>query len=155
MLDELGDLIRHLGRAGNADRIDRMAEWIVSETLLDETDRAADAAHEQVLRVRAHLDEHYAEPIDLRRIARRFGFSFTTFRRQWERHIDTSPARYVQELRMKQACRMLCETSLPIADIALTLGYGDPLYFSKAFRRYAGTAAREYRRRYALSSTVG
>jgi AraC-like DNA-binding protein len=154
MLDELGGLIRDLGRAGNADRVDRMAEWIVSETLLDETERGSDAAHEQVLRVRAHLDEHYAEPVDFRRVARKFGFSFTTFRRHWERHMDKSPARYVKELRMKHACRMLCETSLPIADVAAQLGYDDPLYFSKAFRKYAGTAAREYRRRYALSSAV-
>jgi AraC family transcriptional regulator of arabinose operon len=47
---------------------------------------------------------------------------------------------------------MLCETDLPIADVAAEVGYGDPLYFSKAFRRHSSTTARDYRRRYALGA---
>ena len=138
LLDELAELTRHLDVLGNADRIDRLAERIISETLLDAEEVVVDAAHRSLLELKGYVEEHYLEELDFDGVARKFGFSPSTFRRVWLKHMPESPVRFVNNLRMKQACRLLCETDLPIMEIAESLGYGDPLIsprISQAHRR--------------------
>ena len=106
-----------------------------------------------MLELKGYVEEHYLEELDFDGVARKFGFSPSTFRRVWLEHMPESPVRFVNNLRMKQACRLLCETDLPIMEIAESLGYGDPLYFSKKFHKHTGETARDYRRRY-LSLTA-
>jgi AraC family transcriptional activator of pobA len=46
---------------------------------------------------------------------------------------------------MTEAMRLLRFTDLTVGQVAHQLGYGDPLYFSRAFKRYAGRAPQAYR----------
>ncbi|HEV8245819.1 MAG TPA: AraC family transcriptional regulator [Polyangiaceae bacterium] len=149
MVGQLDRLAAGIETPGAPDRIERLSEWIVSETLLDNPEDGG-VVPLRLLEIRRYFEEHYARSIDLRRTAEHFGFSFTTFRRHWARHMQQSPARFLNELRVKRACRMLCETALPVAEIARKLGFDDALYFSKVFRRHTRTTARDYRRRYTM-----
>lgn len=56
------------------------------------------------------------------------------------------PHRYVQEAKLSLARRLLRESNLPITEIADALGYDDPLYFSRLFRREVGLSPRDYRK---------
>jgi AraC-like DNA-binding protein len=150
MLRELSELAFGLDRPGALDRLDRLALSIVSETLLYDDEPSVDETDRQLQRVRAHFETHYGEPIDYAAVAKKFGLSFTTFRRHWARQMQKSPARFVHGVRMKHACRLLCETELPIADIARRVGFDDPLYLSKLFRREMDTTARAYRQKYGM-----
>ena len=60
------------------------------------------------------------------------------------------PARYVMNLRMREACRLLVETDKTVAEIADILSFEDPLYFSRRFSKMMGTPASDYRRRHAV-----
>lgn len=57
------------------------------------------------------------------------------------------PHRYIQEAKLSFARRLLRESDLTVTEIAAALGYDDPLYFSRLFRREIGTSPREYRKR--------
>jgi AraC family transcriptional activator of pobA len=46
---------------------------------------------------------------------------------------------------MTEAMRLLRFTGLTVGEVAHAVGYGDPLYFSRAFKRYAGRAPQAYR----------
>jgi AraC family transcriptional activator of pobA len=46
---------------------------------------------------------------------------------------------------MREACRMLAYTRQPVAQIGYGLGFDDPSYFSRAFRRAMGVAPAAYR----------
>ncbi len=148
-LEDMVELVASIEQVGNVDRLDRLCEWLVAETLLDEKEVGQDRMHRKVLAIRDWLEAHCSDELDLRRVAQRHGLSFTTFRRYWAQYFSESPARFVNAERMKRACRLLCETDLPIADIARQLGFDDPLYFSKKFHRHSGETARDYRRKYA------
>ncbi len=95
--------------------------------------------HIRVLRwVRHHIDQNYAQPLSVDRIAQMTCYSphylNTLFIRWTGRGIRT----YLIDQRMKQA-RWFCQhTELPIHEIAIRVGYEDPLYFSRAFRKYHG-----------------
>lgn len=51
----------------------------------------------------------------------------------------------LEEHRMRLACALLVEAEAGIQEIAQTLGYPDPSYFSKAFRRVVGVCPSDYR----------
>ncbi len=54
-------------------------------------------------------------------------------------------AAYIEQKVMVEACRLLAFTQLPISEIGYRLGFADPSYFSKRFKRAQGQAPSEYR----------
>jgi AraC family transcriptional regulator, arabinose operon regulatory protein len=56
-----------------------------------------------------------------------------------------APLDFFARLKMREACRLLDTTTLPIKQIAARLGYDDPLYFSRAFKKIVAMAPRGYR----------
>jgi len=57
----------------------------------------------------------------------------------------SGPANYHVSLRMARARSLLDTTTLPIGEIAKSVGYADPLYFSRHFRRLHALSPSEYR----------
>jgi len=146
----LEELLKDPEADGAVDRIDRVCELLIVESRLGES-RPPLGRDEAVIRtIRRHVREHYTEHHDFDAIARRHGLSPSTFRRYWNRYVHTPPARYVMQLRMREACRLLVETDYTVAEIATQLGYDDPLYFSRRFAEAMEMPATEYRRRYAV-----
>ncbi|NQU40752.1 MAG: helix-turn-helix transcriptional regulator [Lentisphaerae bacterium] len=141
-----------LSEAGAPERIDRACELLVVESLLGES-RPPMGRDEAIIRtIRRHVQEHYLEHHDFDALARTHGLSPTTFRRHWQRHVPVPPARYVMQLRMREACRRLVETDQTVAEIAAALGFDDPLYFSRRFATMAHMPATVYRRRHVMAS---
>ena len=56
------------------------------------------------------------------------------------------PAAYHASLKMARARELLDATTLTIAEVAASVGYADPLYFSRQFRRAHGDSPSNYRR---------
>ena len=73
--------------------------------------------------------------------------SYSWFRKMFRDYTNISPARYMQELRLQEACRLLSGTAMSIKEIAFRLGYSNALYFSAEFRRFTGESPRNFRRR--------
>lgn len=143
-----GDPVRHV------DRIDRLCERLVLESLLAASHDEPTGPEAAVAAVR-HLVE--MEPLaerDFDALARDHGLSPTHFRRLWNAAIGVPPARYRSELLLRRACRELVETRRPIQAIAAELGFGDPLYFSRRFRAFTGSAPSAYRAAYAGTASL-
>lgn len=70
--------------------------------------------------------------------------------------LDTgiSPSMYLVTLRMDTARRLLTETDQKISDIAVKVGYENPLTFSKMFRIKVGICPREYRNLHRISPNL-
>ena len=54
---------------------------------------------------------------------------------------------YLAELRLLQSAAALTDLTRSVREIALTSGFPDANYFSRAFRRHFGVSPTEYRRR--------
>ncbi len=59
--------------------------------------------------------------------------------------VGLPPKKYIINVRIKNAKRMLSTTGLPIGEIAVRCGFHDPLYFSRVFRSYTGVSPLKYR----------
>jgi AraC-like DNA-binding protein len=60
--------------------------------------------------------------------------------------MGVSPKDYMLEYRMKKAVEFLADESLSIGNIAYSVGYKDPLTFSKMFKVKMGVSPTEYRK---------
>lgn len=55
---------------------------------------------------------------------------------------------HLEAATMAEACRLIAFTRMPVAEIGYRLGFGDPSYFSRRFRRRMGEAPSDYRLRF-------
>ncbi len=88
-----------------------------------------------VERIIAHLQQHFAAPQSVAALAARFGCSAGYLHRSFKLRTGRSPVQYLTELRLEQAVRLLRHSTLSISKIAQRVGYRDPLYFSRQFRK--------------------
>lgn len=87
---------------------------------------------------------NYSRGITVDEIARRVGVSRSGLYRAFMRFLDTSPVQYLSDYRIRQACNLLKRTDLTIETVAYSVGYGDPLYFSRIFKKKLGISPRKY-----------
>lgn len=79
------------------------------------------------------------------------GMSTRNFKRRFLQATGYTPLRYVQMLRIDEAKQLLEQTSQPVDEIAWTVGYDEPAFFRRLFKRLVGLSPREHRRRFSLS----
>jgi AraC family transcriptional regulator, transcriptional activator of pobA len=92
------------------------------------------------------IEQHYHERISLRDVAAAVNISrahlTTIVRRKTGRPVQE----WITERRMAQARRLLVETDLTVAELGRRVGYTDPVYFARTFRRVHGTTPLQWRR---------
>ncbi|MFO7724792.1 MAG: AraC family transcriptional regulator [Oceanipulchritudo sp.] len=105
------------------------------------------APHEAFARLVDHAREHLAEGIDVPAIARHAGMSVATLTRRFRAHMRLSPGEFLAQLRISRACKLLADSPLNIAEIAMGCGYENASAFSRAFRRQVKTSPTAYRKK--------
>ncbi|MEX2607117.1 MAG: AraC family transcriptional regulator [Kiritimatiellia bacterium] len=110
---------------------------------------ASSAGHRRLGReeLSTHILDHLHEPVSLDRAASRFGLSRGHFSREAKRLLGTSFQKAVEREKMIWSTTLLNDPgmNLNIAEVAYRLGYADPLYFSKVFKRHHGIPPSAFR----------
>lgn len=99
----------------------------------------------RVAKVIRMMEDNLDSPLPICDIAARVGCSTRTLELLFRDLIETTPAAYYLSLRLQAARRLVMDTSLPMADIAVRTGFPSIASLSRAFRRRFGrppTAAR-------------
>jgi AraC-like DNA-binding protein len=84
--------------------------------------------------------------VSVEELARCTQLSATHFSRLFRQHTGFAPMEYFTHLKIQRACRFLTLTPLSVKEIAARIGYDDPYYFSRVFRRVMGTPPVAYRK---------
>lgn len=100
-------------------------------------------------RAREHVDRHFAEPIDVDRLAAIAGVSRHHFVRSFGTVYGESPMRYLGRRRVERAQDLLRSANLTVTEICMAVGYSSLGSFSSRFRELTGETPREYRERFA------
>jgi AraC-like DNA-binding protein len=144
-LEAVGDLIRRMGRVRRLDLPEQMgrAEVLLAEALvllhggweapLLQPSLTAFAVEEWL---RAHL----SQPTDLDAVAEAFGVSRSTLCRCLRQSAQTTVQKLHESLKLEWASHLLRNTGLNVTEVARRVGYADPFYFSRVFRRRYGVA---------------
>ena len=96
-------------------------------------------------RVREYVEVHLGESIDLSMLAAAAGLSVHHFARQFKQSAGVTPHVYLTQQRVERARDLLVQTDLPLAEIALVVGFFDQGHLARHFRHRLGTTPREFR----------
>lgn len=93
--------------------------------------------HGGVQRVRAYLDEHYAENVSLEQLAALAQLSPFHLLRSFRRQMNLPPHAYQIQARIRRA-KQLLRAGVSCVDTALAVGFADQSHFTKHFKRIVG-----------------
>lgn len=103
-------------------------------------DRAAAGA---VARAKQFIEDNFREPINLDRLAAFAGLTRFSLAKQFRQRFGVSPYRYVCEVRVRHAQRMMAQGCRP-TDVASEVGFFDQSHLARHFKRACGMTPREY-----------
>jgi AraC family transcriptional regulator len=94
-------------------------------------------------RVLAYIEENLDEEISLSAIANEVGMSQHYFSRLFKKSTGITPYQYVLKARIEQAKKLLLQSQLSIAEIALEVGFASQSHFTQSFKRFTGVTPRQ------------
>jgi transcriptional regulator GlxA family with amidase domain len=92
------------------------------------------------------IEQEYATEMELDAVARRLATSRRQLQRAFAEAGKTSFRTHLAEVRMRKALDLLREGSLPVRDVATSVGYRQAAQFAKTFRRHHGRPPSSVRR---------
>ncbi len=114
-----------------------------------EDDRIAGAGEHRALdKVVRFINEHYSEELSTARLAGIAGLSISALGRNFKKTFHITPAQYISRYRVQQACRLLSQSEVPMANIAHDCGFCDQSHFNRIFRQIIHATPGAYRKRY-------
>lgn len=94
----------------------------------------------------AYMENHYMDDISIEQVLEISHYSQRHFIRLFSAAYNTTPQKYLMNIRIRRASALLRESTLPITEIALRCGFGDSNYFSRAFRKASGMTPSQFRK---------
>lgn len=107
---------------------------------------AARSVPDAVTRALTFIDEKALAPVCVSDVARAAGISAGHLHALFRAHVGRAPLALIRTRRLEEARRLLAETELPIAEVALRCGFADQASLTHALRRVLGTTPGRLRR---------
>jgi AraC-like DNA-binding protein len=100
-------------------------------------------------RARDLADRHFADPLDLDRLADAAHVSKFHFTRSFAEAYGETPMRYLTQRRIERAQDLLRSANLTVTEVCMLVGFSSLGSFSSTFRRLVGETPTQYRDRWA------
>ena len=105
-----------------------------------------DNPNESVMpRILAYIDEHYAEELTLSHLASWFNLNYNYLSAYFGTNYAEGFSKHLARVRIEKAKEQLSQTDMPVSDICTHVGFSDHSYFTRVFRKYAGSTPSSYR----------
>lgn len=120
---------------------------LVSKIKLHQGHREAQkqSVEKRVMDTLHFMEKHIDMPLTLQELATHSGQSIPYYSKLFKARTNQSPMSYYIQLKIRKACEMLDQTKLSITEISQKLGYEDPYYFSRLFKKTQGCSPSHYR----------
>jgi AraC-like DNA-binding protein len=92
-----------------------------------------------------YMQEHINDNISLGDLSNQYNYSVSRFSNLFKQKTGYAPIDYFVQMKMQKACQQLNFTTRSVKDIAFSMGFDDPYYFSKRFRTVIGMSPKKYR----------
>jgi AraC-like DNA-binding protein len=85
-----------------------------------------------------HLRENFDQPLRIDDIARDLGMSVSGFHHHFKSVTAMSPLQFQKQIRLQEARRLMLGEDLDAASAGFRVGYEDPAYFSREYKKHFG-----------------
>lgn len=98
-----------------------------------------------VLKVQSYIDQHYEDSaLSLQRICKQLNYNEKYISQLFKKRVGVGYAEYLQILRIQHACVWIQQGVTSSKELARMVGFEDPLYFSKVFKKVMHCSPREH-----------
>ena len=84
------------------------------------------------------LRQHYDRPLRIENIARDLGMSVSGFHHHFKSVTAMSPLQFQKQIRLQEARRLMLGEDMDAATAGFRVGYEDPSYFSREYKKHFG-----------------
>lgn len=139
------DYFRQIDQAIYARDAISIIEQFIQETesVINGSDYSVNPSFHRLLN---YIQEHYAEPITLTEVAKRFHFNPSYLSSYFSANNSEGFSEYLNKIRVDKAKEMLVSTNESISEISDQVGYSDQSYFTKVFKKMTGISPSQYRK---------
>ena len=130
---------------GNFIYISQVLSLILAETYHREKSNSTLEQNKHVTNVVKYMYGHLDENLTLDQIVEEFDLSKSYLNAVFQKYTQHAPMDFFINLKMKRACELLRSTDTYVYEVAQRLGYSDPYYFSRIFKRVVGMSPSEYK----------
>jgi AraC-like DNA-binding protein len=92
----------------------------------------------RISRAIGRVREHYNQPLKIEEIARELGMSVSGFHHHFKSVTSMSPLQFQKQIRLQEARRLMLGEELDAASAGHRVGYEDPAYFSRDYKKLFG-----------------
>ena len=129
-------------------------EWIGTAGISRKMGRVGEVRrvgqHHKMAMIVDALYEHLEESISVSELATAASVSVSTLERLFKEHMNTTPRRFIIQVKMSTACDRLMNTDMKINEISTSLGFHEHANFTRAFTKTMGISPRSYREFYKM-----
>ncbi len=148
--DQVHDLsAQAMGQALRANTPDALATSVsgLAEALARLVEQSHNARQSGLAeRAAAYLEGHFPEEISLTGIAEELHVSPFYLSHVFHQAMEITFSEYLTNIRINEAKRLLTTSDLPVAEIASRVGYREPNYFGRVFKKATGVTPLAWRR---------
>lgn len=107
--------------------------------------RSQEKALEKSRQILKYMEQHYQEPLSIKKMAEAVGFSQSHFMKFFKNTFGTSFTAYLSDYRLTMASRLLLASEDSILAVAAESGFDNLSYFNRRFKERFGMTPREFR----------
>lgn len=119
---------------------------LVQRSRMDRQPAVSSHIQEEMGIAKRYFQEHYNEDINIEEYAQSRNMSISWFLRNFRQATGKSPMQYILNIRISNAVSLLESTDYNVTEIAAIIGYDNPLYFSRIFKKQKGVSPSDYRK---------
>lgn len=105
----------------------------------------SDLYSERSVSLKNIVELHMYSNLTMEELAKLCNLSLSSFKREFKRVFDDSPANYILTTKLKKAKELLSVSDMPINEIAYESGFNDPHYFTRIFKKREGVSPTSFR----------
>lgn len=120
--------------------IDRIA--FITEQIKDKKEHHVSNV---IYKAKEYIDNNFEKDISLKDVSKEVSISPQYFSKIFKEELGVNFIEYLTNTRIKKAKKMLEEGNKSVKEISFEIGYNDPNYFSRLFRRIVGVSPTEYK----------
>lgn len=124
----------------------RQVFLLIQRSRLEQKPAVNTYLQEEMENARRYFNEHYNEAINIEEFAISRSMSVSWFLRNFKQVVGMSPMHYILVNRINNAVSLLETTDYNVTEISTIVGYDNPLYFSRLFKKQKGVSPTEYRK---------
>jgi AraC-like DNA-binding protein len=115
---------------------------------LSDTSHGSSEVKKRINEMCKYIYENCSKIESVSELAQMAHLSESRFSHLFSKTVGVSPKSYLLRAKIDVSKEILANTDLSIAQISASVGFKDQNYFSRAFKRFAGTSPTEYRRNF-------